>query len=93
MVSPLAWLLPRMLRDFFFPQGVTSVLYLTAARVPQIQPQETEVVAISDIAFDMVTLVLLTHACRCLSSHVLAIERVEDMTSGEFSGTTLSLPP
>lgn len=57
MVSPLAWMLPGMLRGFLFPQGRTSVLYLA-------------VVWLFDALLDATSTVLLTHVCRCDFSRV-----------------------
>lgn len=59
MFSPVAWVLPPMLKKFLFPQGMTSVLYLCA-------------VCGADILADVLSLTYLTHACKCDFGSILS---------------------
>ena len=59
MVFPFLQFLPEMMQIFLFPQGITSVWYLV-------------VVCIADILADIMSLIYLTHACKCDYGHILA---------------------
>ncbi|CAE7501172.1 unnamed protein product [Symbiodinium natans] len=57
LLSPLAWVLPRMLKTFLFTYGLDSVKFLA-------------VVCICDISADILSVVYLTHLCNCDFSQV-----------------------
>jgi len=59
MVFPFLQFLPEMMQIFLFPQGTTSLWYLA-------------VVCIADILADIMSLIYLTHACKCDFGHILA---------------------
>ena len=56
--SPLAWVIPSMLRDFLFSSGWSSVKYVVA-------------VCLCDVTADILSVVYLTHMCNCDFSKVL----------------------
>ena len=59
MVFPFLQFLPEMMQIFLFPQGTTSLWYLA-------------VVCIADILADIMSLLYLTHACKCDFGRILA---------------------
>ncbi|CAK9064296.1 unnamed protein product [Durusdinium trenchii] len=80
MFSPVAWVLPPMLKKFLFPQGMTSVLYLCA-------------VCGADILADVLSLTYLTHACKCDFGSILSHPFSKTLRCAYLSALTVVWAP